>query len=205
NEKELEYTCQVCRINKPRKWRRLSETASKKYNNENTKLEVGDCLCNSCYMTYISNPNNPNHSNSQRCNRLKEIGRQMYHNNIELLSNYNIISSPSNNIKFKKIILEIDGLDYDFDFELEDINNISIIQDAVVYACDKAIISRESYRMLTNIYPDLESNNSRVGTSFINENTNIESVGLYDGDGAYRSIRSILNILIPPLKCSSTF
>ncbi|CAJ0838804.1 17414_t:CDS:2, partial [Entrophospora sp. SA101] len=152
-------------------------------------------------------------SNSQRCNRLKEIGRQMYHSNIELLSNYNIISSPSNNIKFKKFILEIDGLDYDFDFELEDINNISIRQDAVVYACDKAIISRESYRMLTNIYPDLECyyrieaqpNNSRVGTSFINENTNIESVGLYDGDGAYRSIRSILNILIPPLKCSSTF
>ena len=49
------------------------------------------------------------------------------------------------------------------------------------------------------------ANNIGVGTSFINENTNIESVGLYDGDGAYRSIRSILNILIPPLKYSPTF
>ena len=65
NEKELEYTCQVCRINKSRKWRRLSETASKKYNNENIKLEVGDCLCNSCYMTYISNPNNLNRNNKK--------------------------------------------------------------------------------------------------------------------------------------------
>ena len=108
-------------------------------------------------------------------------------------------------------------MDYDFDFEMKNINNISIRQDAVVHACDKAIISRESYRMLTNIYPDLEryyriearrieiqniinnlvpiktffvndtnnnnnqtnnnsqtANNSGFGTSFINENTNME-------------------------------
>jgi hypothetical protein len=124
------------------------------------------------------------------------------------------------------------------------INNI-LKQDAILRACDETIISKETYRKLANLYPDLEryykiearrieiqntinnlvpiktffindtnnnnndddqtTNGNETETSFIGENTNIENVDLYNGDGAYRSITSILEYFNTIIKIFTDF
>ena len=104
------------------------------------------------------------------------------------------------------------------------------IQDAVIRSCDEAMISRDAYRSLSKNYSELERCykieyrhqiiqriiNDLVPINIFNINDNNENNDAEDvivnfnkeninaGDGAFRSITHVLNIIVPLLKSSRT-
>ncbi|CAJ0845474.1 536_t:CDS:2 [Entrophospora sp. SA101] len=225
--KEQERICHLCHNTQSTKWRRVNEDALIKCKDNGIRLEVGNpnpstnSSANASLSSNFSNNNstklksfNDLSSTSQKNERLKKVGKEIYYNAKEVLQNSNMTS-----FNLKKITLEIDNIDYEIDFMNSNITdgNLILRQDAVVRSCDEAMISRDAYRSLSKNYPELERYykieyrrqviqniiNNLVPINIFNINDNDENVE--SSDGAYCSIIHILNIIIPLLKSSKTF
>jgi len=170
-------------------------------------------------------PFNDLSSASQKNRRLKEAGKEIYYNAKGILQHSNIIS-----FNLKKITLEIDNIDYEIDFMDANVMDTNLKQDAVIRSCDEAMITRDAYRSLSKNYPELERCykieyrhqiiqriiNDLVPINIFNINDNNENNDAEDvivnfnkeninaGDGAFRSITHVLNIIVPLLKSSRT-
>ncbi|CAJ0823524.1 11625_t:CDS:2 [Entrophospora sp. SA101] len=219
--KEQEIICHLCHNTQTTKWRRVTEDALIKC--KDNGISPNPSTNSSANASLSSNSSNNStklksfndlSSTSQKNEKLKKVGKEIYYNAKEVLQNSNITS-----FNLKKITLEIDNIDYEIDFMNSNITDSNLIlrQDAVVRSCDEAMISRDAYRSLSKNYPELERYykieyrrqviqniiNNLIPINIFNINDNDENVE--SSDGAYCSIIHILNIIIPLLKSSKTF
>jgi hypothetical protein len=159
-------------------------------------------------------------SNSQQNRRLSALGKDIDLTVAPLFHEYNIISSETNiPAKLLEVKIEINGQVILFVF---DNNNKNSKLEMTVRMCDEILLSRDGYREMAKIYPDLIRNykieECRLKISKEMEelvpinvfNIEKELLNLADdidiliideeiGNGVYRSINSLLYILVSTL------
>jgi hypothetical protein len=163
-------------------------------------------------------------SNSQQNRRLSTLGKDIDSTVTPLFYEYNFISSETNApAKLLEVKIEINGQIILFVFD--DSNKNSKLE-ITVRMCDEILLSRDGYREMAKIYPDLIRNykieECRLKISKEMEelvpinvfNVERELLGSADdidnsimneemGNGVYRSINSLLHILVPILSAKS--
>lgn len=159
-------------------------------------------------------------SNSQQNRRLSTFGKDVDSTITPLFHKHNFISSETNvPAKLLEVKIEINGQIILFVFD--DSNKNSKLE-ITVRMCDEILLSRDGYREMAKIYPDLIRNYKieecrlkiskemeelipinifDTGKELPNLTDDIDSSIICEeiGNGVYRSINSLLYILIPIL------
>lgn len=124
-------------------------------------------------------------------------------------------------------ILHIHHIGFDYKenqgvcINFKDSNPITTKLDAIVRVCDEALLSRDGYRNLAAVVPELfreylvadrrnkinEFMNSQIHIEIFNIDQNINQLNGYNnvlvvGNGAYRSLSTLLKVLIPIWKAT---
>jgi hypothetical protein len=161
-------------------------------------------------------------SRSQQNKRIKSLAKDIEEESQAILKRQNF-----DNTKIRYIELEIGDEVVGIDLSKVNLDFTRIRQDAIVRACDEALISRDGYRNLAAINPNLEReyqiSNRRNDISkymktiipiydckielnnFNNSSIDLDSSLTNNQSGlcSYRTIKDLLNILIPIWKKTS--
>ena len=168
-------------------------------------------------------------SQSQKNKRITMVGKEIVAQTLTILKNNKFTSpSEEIIVTIEAIVLKINGEIVELHFYSNNITDFIQHLDSIIRACDETLISRDSYRRLAKAVPNLireyiiEKRRNEI-TNIMNAlipiklfniyNVNFDDddenqqdmsseIELNDGDvgsGAYRSIISILDIIVPIL------
>ncbi|CAG8651606.1 2974_t:CDS:2, partial [Cetraspora pellucida] len=163
-------------------------------------------------------------SNSQKKKRIKLAAKDLNIQTAELFHNHQFVNLSGNNIvRLESAKLKIANTDITLDYQLKN-ENQKQYYSSLVQVCDKMLISRDGYRKLaaidTNMVREYLVEQQRIDINNqmkqhlslvlfnINEYANniIENIDLNntkDRNAIYRSIRSLLMVLVPVLTTSN--
>ncbi len=164
-------------------------------------------------------------SNSQQNRRLSALGKDIKSTVTPLFHEYNFISSETNApAKLLEVKIEINEQIILFVF---DDSNKSSKLETTVRMCDEILLSRDGYREMAKIYPDLIRNYKieecrlkiskemeelvpinifNIERELFNSVDDIDNSMINEiGNGVYRSINSLLHILVPILSAKKYF
>ncbi len=172
-------------------------------------------------------------SQSQKNKRISMVGKDIAAQTLTILKENKFTSASEEIIAtIEAIILKINDEVVEFHFHSNNITDITQHQDSIIRACDETLISRDGYRRLAKAIPHLvreyvieKRRNEitktmkalvpiklfKISSSVLDsESENQQDINETEfndnevGDAAYRSIISLLDIIVPILTTSST-
>jgi len=172
-------------------------------------------------------------SRSQKNKRISMVGKNIAAQTLTILKENKFTSSSEEIIAtIESIILKINGEIVELHFDSKNTTDYIQHLDSIIRACDETLISRDGYRRLAQVVPNLireyaiEKRRNEItkimkalvpiktfnidSSIFDDDNENQQDIieAEFDnnevGNGAYRSIISLLDILVPILSKSNS-
>ena len=166
--------------------------------------------------------------NAQQNKRLVTFGTDLQQKIKPLITKYNLVSSTQQKaVTLRFVELEINGEIIIFDFSQSSKSRNQTKLDSIVRACDEALISRDDYRRLAKVNPQMERKHlvserkaiindemkKQISITTFKINKSIQMISFLENqyeyigeaiindkdinNGAYRSITNILKIMVP--------
>lgn len=172
-------------------------------------------------------------SQSQKNKRISMVGKEIAAQTSTILKKNKFTSPSEEIIAtIEAIILKINGEIVELHFHSDNITDFTQHLDSIIRACDETLISRDGYRKLAKVIPHLtreyviEKRRNEITKTMKtlipiksfniqnvnfdddnnNENQDVSGIEFNDddvGNGAYRSIISLLDIIVPILTTST--